>query len=282
MIKRIHFVYPNGCNVYTRLYRLQFVERKEDGDWGIYEVGKSLSNSGYRCTFEYLSCNHVDSSPYMTPAFLFNGGFGETYQFGPTNVDSPTYRIEFTNPIAELKGFYYYWDIPPTEMYVFDENDNIIFEEKNLGLAKCTGDALSSNYFYDTPTLRINKAYKTNIVGTVETNNVSHITNVHSINQIKPNQIEHEKTSIRYLLSFDNRNTYKAYNTDTSNWEVIDKSEIMTKGMTNTTLEGLTASEYTLVLTDNKTIDVMFGMVTSDANVSPSISKIEINYLEIV
>lgn len=282
MIKRIHFVYPNGCNVYTKLYRLQFVERKEDGDWGIYEVGKCLSNSAYNCTFDYLSCNNVNSSPPMASAFLFNGGYGETYQFGPTNVDTPAYAITFTNPIAELKGFYYYWDIPPTEMYVFDENDNIIYEEKNLGLANCAGDVLSSNYFYDTPALRINKSYKTDIVGTVETNNVSHISNVYSINQITPTQIESDGTSIRYLLSFDNRNTYKAYNTDNSNWEVIDKSEIMTKGMTGTVLEGLTSNEYTLALTDNKTIDVMFGMVTTNYRVSPSVSKILVNYLEIV
>ena len=126
MIKKIYFVYPNGCNVYTRLYRLQFVERKEDGDWGIYEVGRCLSDSRYICTFDYLRCEHVDSSPYMGPAFLFNGGYGETYTFGATNVDMPAYAITFTNPIVELKGFYYYWDIPPTEMYVFDENDNII------------------------------------------------------------------------------------------------------------------------------------------------------------
>ena len=282
MIKRIHFVYPNGSDVYTRLYRLQFVERKEDGEWGIYEVGRSLTNTRESCTFDYLSCNHLESSPPMGNAFLFNGGYGETYAFGPNNVDSPAYRIEFTNPITELKGFYYYWDFPPTEMYVFDENDNLLYEEKNLGLANCTGDVLSSNYYYDTPSLRITKSYKTDIVGTVETNNVSHISNVYSINQITPTQIESDGTSIRYLLSFDNRVTYKAYNTDNSNWEVIDKSEIMTKGMTGTVLEGLTSNEYTLALTNNKTIDVMFGMVTTNYRVSPSVSKILVNYLEIV
>ena len=282
MIKRIHFVYPNGSSAHTRIYRLQFVERKEDGDWGIYEVGKYISSGPYGDNFENFKCEHIQSSPYMAGAFKFDGSYGETYSFGANSVENPSYAIKFLNPIAELKGFYYYWNIPPTEMYVFDENDNIIFEEKNLGLANCTGDALSSNYFYDTPTLRINKSYKTDIVGTVETNNVSHISNVYSINQITPTQIESDGTSIRYLLSFDNRVTYKAYNSNASVWEVVDKADIMTKGMTGTTLEGLTSNEYTLGLTDNNTIDVMFGMVTTHHNVSPSVSKILVNYLEIV
>ena len=124
------------------------------------------------------------------------------------------------------------------------------------------------------------KAYPINKLGTLETNDISHISNAYSIDQILPEYAEPNGTKIRFALSFDNRNTYKVCNH--GSWSEIDKEKIIEQGMTGTELSGLISSNYVLALTESKTVDILVGMITENQKSTPNITKKTTDYLEIV
>ena len=187
-----------------------------------------------------------------------------------------------------MQGFYYYFTKNhPNILEIYDENDVLIYNNDELKLEYNaenypTDDKViqSTNYFYATPELELIKTYPINKLGTLETNDISHISNAYSIDQILPEYVEPDGTKIRFALSFDNRNTYKVCNHGT--WTEIDKDKIIEDGMTGTELSGLISSNYVLALTENKTVDILVGMITENPNNTPNITKITTDYLEIV
>lgn len=177
--------------------------------------------------------------------------------------------IEFKTPIKVLKSI----TCNLTSNYaasatIYDENDNNIFKIKYLTAANLT------------PTLEKIKVYPTNTVGTIVTNDTSHISDVYSISQVTTDETTEDAiTDIKYAVSFDGRKTYKAYRN--SAWSALLLSNIMTNGMSKTELEALTDSEYDPQLTSDRTFDIVAGMTTNNSEKTPSIKSIIVDYLKI-
>ena len=126
------------------------------------------------------------------------------------------------------------------------------------------------------------KVYPTNKVGTVETTDVCHITDIYSIDVINPTQSIIVNTDVRYLLSFDGRNTYKAYDITSSGWITVDTTNIMTQGMDYDTLYSLRSSEYLLAVDTNyRTLDIIVGLITTDETRSPCVNSVRVSYYKI-
>lgn len=64
--------------------------------------------------------------------------------------------------------------------------------------------------------------------------------------------------------------------------DITDTSNIMSLGLTKDEIEKLSTKELNLTLTENRTLDILIGMVTQDEYSSPSISEVKVSYLRIV
>ena len=281
MIKRLDFQFSDVVGGWVRPARLQFVTNV-GGEWQIYDIGNLISETKYVVEFDNIIAKSAWGWDNFRNMFLFNGSYSESSNSYPRGA---TISVTFKNPLSVLKGFYYYFSTSvPSYLKIYDENDTLIYENDNLelelGETTNTSITLASNYFKEIPELQIIKAYPVGVLGTLETNNISHISNIYSVDQILPYQVEPDGTMIRYALSFDNRATYQSYKN--GSWNTINKANIINEGMTQTELSGLTTSEYVLALTDKKTIDIFIGMMTTNTTTTPSVSKITTDYLEIV
>ena len=284
MIKRVRFKwdYAVASNVYWA--RMQFVT-KINGEWAFFSPGNVLGCDTNNAEFENLtvtsnrtwSSGNKLSNPFcwytdytsIGGGVISNGGY----------VD-----IIFKEGLQVLQGFYHYFTSPPNILEIYDENDVIIYNNNELKLeynpSNVDTTIITTNYFYATPELELIKTYPINKLGTLETNDISHISNAYSIDQILPEYAEPDGTKIRFALSFDGRNTYKVCNH--GSWSEIDKDKIIEDGMTGTELGGLISSNYVLALTESKTVDILVGMITENQNSTPNITKITTDYLEIV
>lgn len=281
MIKRLDFQFSDVVGGWVRPARLQFVTNV-GGEWQIYDIGNLISETKYVVEFDNIIAESAWGWDNFRNMFLFNGSYSESSNSYPRGA---TISVTFKNPLSVLKGFYYYFSTSvPSYLKIYDENDTLIYENDNLelelGETTNTSITLASNYFKEIPELQIIKAYPVGVLGTLETNNISHISNIYSVDQILSHQVEPDGTMIRYALSFDNRATYQSYKN--GSWNTINKANIINEGMTQTELSGLTTSEYVLALTDKKTIDIFIGMMTTNTTTTPSVSKITTDYLEIV
>ena len=268
--------------------RMQFVT-KVDGEWGIFDVGGLLGSDKYSAEFKNLlveSSADIGGSSGNKLTFPFQW-FTDYCNITSTKATGLNIEITFKEGIQVLQGFYYYFGQSyPDTIDFYDENDVLIWHKEGLVFecpSKSPSDAgiiTSTNYFYATPELELMKTYPINKLGTLETNDISHISNAYSIDQILPEYAEPDGTKIRFALSFDDRNTYKVCNH--GSWSEIDKDKIIEDGMTGTELSGLISSNYVLALTENKTVDILVGMITENPNSTPNIIKITTDYLEIV
>ena len=286
MIKRVRFKWNYKVSGYTYWARMQFVT-KINGEWAIFSPGNALGYDDYNAELENLT---VTSSGKWTATtnnniimpFRWYTGYTRVYE--DTISNGGYLDITFKEGIQVLQGFYHcFIGNAPDILEIYDENDVLIYNNNELKLEKLpspSGGIQSTNYFYATPELELMKTYPINKLGTLETNDISHISNAYSIDQILPEYAEPDGTKIRFALSFDGRNTYKVCNHGT--WTEIDKDKIIEDGMTGTELSGLISSNYVLALTENKTVDILVGMITENPNNTPNIIKITTDYLEIV
>ncbi|MDO8661655.1 MAG: Ig-like domain-containing protein, partial [Candidatus Omnitrophota bacterium] len=87
-------------------------------------------------------------------------------------------------------------------------------------------------------------------------------------------------TSIKYLVSFDGRTTWKYW--DGSSWTASTLGNIATNGISKTTLEGITRSQWQssggFVPTTTTTLDFAASLATTDANATPSLDLINVTY----
>ena len=284
MIKKMvmRWTFKSSFNCYWA--RMQFVT-KVDGKWGIFNVGRLLGSDNYNAEFENLL---VKSNAIIGNGITFPFQWFTNYcNISASNLAGKSIEITFKKGIQVLQGFYYYFGKGgPDTIDFYDENDVLIWHKEGIVFerpSKSPSDTsiiASSNYFYATPELELMKTYPINTLGTLETNDISHISNVYSIDQILPEYVEPDGTKIRFALSFDNRNTYKVCNH--GSWTEIDKDKIIEQGMTGTELGGLISSNYVLALTESKTVDILVGMITVNQYSTPNITKITTDYLEIV
>lgn len=268
--------------------RMQFVT-KVNGEWGIFDVGGLLGYDEHGAEFENLLVKSeisfsTSSGGNVSLPFRW---YIDYCSIGSPDVVGKSIEITFKEGIQVLQGFYYYFGKGyPDIIDFYDENDVLIWHKEGLVFEYPPSNQTSDNaikstkYFFATPELELMKTYPINKLGTLETNDISHIFNAYSIDQILPEYTEPDGTKIRFALSFDNRNTYKVCNH--GSWSEIDKDKIIEDGMTGTELSGLISSNYALALTENKTVDILVGMITENQNSTPNIIKITTDYLEIV
>lgn len=276
MIKKIVFALPNNA---TTLYRMHFYT-KVNGEWAMYDVGKYLGS---------VSTNSIEFDNIIVKLGYYTGSslsslktpFTSSYGSGITlSNNTSTLTVIFKNGLKVLSGFYYgFYSYAPTKVSIYDENDLMIYEGTNLE-KMVYNSATYATLFYNTKELETMKVYPTNVVGTIESKDTTQITNIYKIESITTTQVQPENTDIRYLLSFDGRNTYKTYRDGL--WVTIDTANNMNEGLTKEELESLTSDDFAKGITDNKTLDILVGMTTDNENVSPSISAVKVLYLRIV
>ena len=289
MIKRVRFKWDYKVSDAVYWARMQFVT-KIDGEWAIFPTGNVLGYDGNNAEFDNLTVTSdrlwaSSSSNNLSTPFRWFINYVST---PATNISNGGYvDIIFKEGLQVLQGFYYYFTKDsPNILEIYDENDVLIYNNDELKLEYTKSNPtisttiLSTNYFYATPELELMKTYPINKLGTLETNDISHVSNAYSIDQILPEYSEPNGTKIRFALSFDNRNTYKVCKHGT--WTEIDKDKIIEQGMTGTELGGLISKDYVLALTESKTVDILVGMITENQNSTPNITKITTDYLEIV
>ena len=285
MIKRIRFKWDCKTSNYTYWARMQFVT-KINGEWAIFSPGNVLGYDANNAELENLTVTSNGKWEDSTPNNLsVPFRWYTNYVRFLSGIDNGGYvDITFKEGIQVLQGFYHcFVTNAPNILEIYDENDVLIYNNNELKLQKLPNAASgiqSTNYFYATPELELMKTYPINKLGTLETNDISHVSNAYSIDQILPEYAEPNGTKIRFALSFDGRNTYKVCNH--GSWSEIDKDKIIEDGMTGTELSGLISSNYVLALTESKTVDILVGMITENPNSTPNIIKITTDYLEIV
>ena len=194
--------------------------------------------------------------------------------------------ITFTEPITAIKSIIYSYYSSSSAYYikdvkVYDEGDELLFSSNAQWIASTNATNTTVNYLA-TPDLETTKIYPTNKVGTVETTDACHITDIYSIDIINPTDVVIDNTDIRYLLSFDGRQTYKSYDTTTGAWITVNTTDIMTQGMTSSELLALTSSEYLLAIdTSYRTLDILVGLITTDETRTPCVNSVRVSYYKI-
>lgn len=276
MIKKIVLGSASSKSIST--YRLQFCT-KINGNWDILSPTLIDCTDSKIATFEEFtieSSKAVSAGSVANPC-LFEGEYFRFVYYENTN----TITVTFTEPLKVLKGIYYHFvDGYYTSLKIYDENDELIYEDDATNFSVGTTTITNSNYFYETSGLEVFKTYPVDTVGTVETNDNSHFTDIYQIESITTTQSVPTNTDLRYALSFDGRTTYKSYKSGL--WTDVDATTIMTDGMTKDELEALGEVDYSVAITDTGTLDILVGMITTDSTVSPSISNITVDYLKLV
>lgn len=285
MIKKIVFSFPT--KIIANIYKIKFCT-KIDGEWGIYDTG-ALTGA-----VQTINATDFENIYVETTKKAVNGNVLE-YVFSSSKTADNNYSqfsptigeitVTFKEPIRSLLGIYYsalsnFTDY--VQIRVYDENDTLIYEDLTPELTANTSPSQELR-LYETVGLEVMKVYPTNTVGTIETNDNTQISNIYQIESIVPTQTVPDNTDIRYLLSFDGRNTYKTYKD--GSWDdvdITDTSNIMSLGLTKDEIEKLSTKELNLALTENRTLDILIGMVTQDEYNSPSISEVKVLYLRIV
>ncbi len=98
-----------------------------------------------------------------------------------------------------------------------------------------------------------------------------------TITGITTTQTTPANTNIKYLVSFDNKVTWKYW--DGSSWQTSTLANIATNGMTKTTLEGISQSNWTASngFTPG-TLDFAASLSTTSTSVTPLLDNIQISY----
>lgn len=258
MIKKI--VITNKDSYSIKLSNLSLITYV-NGGWNTLGLGSTITSE----------CNLYDTDTLRVSR---NGSHSTGYIYfyfknGDTIYTQEKVTIEFKTPVKVLSAIRCTVTNEYLAATIYDENDNIIHNVYPLE----SGSNL-------TPELKKIKVYPTNTVGTIVTNDTSHISDVYSISQVTTDETTEDAiTDIKYAVSFDGRKTYKAYKN--SAWSALSLSNIMTNGMSKAELEALTDSEYDPQLTSDRTFDIVAGMNTNNSEKTPSIKFITVDYLKI-
>ena len=285
MIKKVAIGLPNK-EIY--IGRLQFYTNV-NGTWRIFDYGKVINETTKYAEFDNLIVNSTRATYGTSERYSITNmiKWYSSYATDITSGNGGEITVTFKTPLKVLKSIYYHFYASPfTYIKVYDEYDNLIYQDLDTAnkLVKASGYGQTSivndiNY-YETTGLETEKAFPINTIGSLETNDTSHYTNIYEINKCTVTGSVPTNTDMRFALSFDGRNTYKTYSNGT--WVDINKTDIMTNGLTKDELEDLTATDYSTGLTSSNTLDFYIGMTTSDSSLSPIIKNISLNYLKIV
>ncbi len=107
----------------------------------------------------------------------------------------------------------------------------------------------------------------------VTTGNGNRVSNVDSIEAVEISQTTPSGTDIRYLMSFDGRSTWYAYNGTA--WASASLSAIHTAGMTASTLTALGTQEW-FTVPSGTTVDIAIGLSNTNNAGTASVDQIRI------
>ncbi len=101
-----------------------------------------------------------------------------------------------------------------------------------------------------------------------------------AISSVSISQTTPANTNIKYLVSFDDRSTWKYWNG--SSWSASSLDDLQTNGMAKTTLEGLSSSNWSasggFLAGTTATIDFAADLSSSDSLATPELDNITVNY----
>ncbi len=126
-------------------------------------------------------------------------------------------------------------------------------------------------------------AYTTDQHFYVTTNATSQLstTQWNGIEKVSLNQDIPDLTSIRYLVSFDNRNTWKYW--DGSSWIATELSNVATVGMEGDIIQNLGFSQWNAsggFTVETDTLDFAASFYSSDGDSSPFLDRITVDYIK--
>lgn len=258
-----------------------------DGVWtDKWMIGSNVTTSNYTTyVCDEFTVTVSTSVGYCTDLkYLFSSNNKYLYC---SNSPEFIMTITLNQPIPAIKNIMYSYYTSNTNSYyingikIYDLNDALVFSDDTKWTRNTSDSTIDTNYLA-TPDLETTKVYPTNKVGTVETTDACHITDIYSIDIINPTESVIDDTDIRYLLSFDERKTYKSYDTTTGSWITVNTTDIMTQGLTSSELLALRSSEYLLAVDANyRTLDILVGLITTDETRTPSINSIRVSYYKI-
>ena len=106
------------------------------------------------------------------------------------------------------------------------------------------------------------------------------VTTYRSITGVTLTQTTPTNTDLKYLVSFDGRSTWKYWDGDS--WEASSLANLQTNGMSKTTLEAITESQWGetngFESRTTRTLDFAVDLSTSDSSVTPSLDNIQVDY----
>lgn len=236
---------------------------------GNYDKTIGLKRIGYCWIIDYsaVSSTIFLKIEFKTPRYFSNiqinhSVYKTSYTHGFNTCD---YDIEYANGIIETKHYVSNGSICP-----YDSNQliNNQFDQKTYDSLFDSLDFSKSRQIYDSE------------IGSVETLDINNFRNV-NINTIKKLKVLYNKpvdTHLSCLISFDKKQSWKVFNgnfwqeiSDTSN------NNIIVNGMD---IEKLNSLDKNKLISGGFTGDLDFkvAMKTNDENLTPSISKIYIEY----
>ncbi|MDA3815450.1 MAG: hypothetical protein PF549_03730, partial [Patescibacteria group bacterium] len=185
--------------------------------------------------------------------------------------------LAYTNGVLNMRGGNgYYWSSTQSnstagQMLVFSSALSIAASNNKANGygVRCIKDTLS-NY----PT---SQAYHiTTATGSqIDTSTWNNMTGI-SITQTTP-----PNTSIKYLVSFDDKSTWKYWNG--SSWETSDLDNLQTNGMSEASLEAISQTQWESTGGFNSgtttTLDFAFDLATTDSSVTPEVDQVQISYI---
>ena len=280
MIKKIEFISTDVTTVW-RIFKIHFYT-KVNGVWANFNPGAYKSGTVNSAVFENMTVTTAKNFPNANILKnIFNGtGDAGTNYSSSLQVGDPM-TITFTKGLKVLSGIYYAahsaW-CNAVKFKIYDENNRLIYSDDKPVLKSST--ALQ---FYKTTGLELMKVYPVNTVGTIETNDNTQIKEVYQIEGITVSQNTPEGTDVKYLISFDGRKTYKTYKDGIwSNIDINNLSNIIEFGLTKSEIEAIKSQQFNEAISENRTVDVIAGMITNTDYNTPSISEIKVLYLKIV
>lgn len=264
---------------YMVLYRLKFWT-KIDGVWAVYPIGTKVSSLETSKLILKPSIAIYDDDLYKKLFTDTNPGDFRTV----TSSNKMSITVTFKEPLDVLQKITYCtFDagvdrLTSLKITVYDTDDVTIFSG-----SAAISSVENTTTTCVTPDLEYMRTYAVNRPSFVETTDINQLTDVFSVRKVSITCNELTDTTFcKFLLSFDQRSTYKYYDKGSDSWIVCSKDDIMKNGMTKDFFEA-TAYKYiaSALDPDNPTVDTLVGLMTTDAAKTPSIQQIIYDYLKI-
>lgn len=208
-------------------------------------------------------------------------GYGNPYGMGDTigvAIDIDNNTVTFVNNNVEGKPY----------QTSFDQWEGVCVAVSNggsSGSATFTLNVGATDFVNSVPSGYDDRYYVTPIEYPVNQNyylttsdaNQLNLSGVVAVKSVNVEALEYDGITVKGLISFDGRETWNRW--DGASWVPVDISDLLTFNFDvygNTMVE--LGDGFPLTLTDEDSIDFMFGLKSNDSSVTPTIKSIKICY----